>query len=37
MNNLGKEKITFKLASAVRKQEEMIILYWKNEYEVGVK
>ena len=40
MNNLGKEKIAFKIASVVtkifRKQEEIIGLYWKNECEVSV-
>jgi len=40
MNNLGKEKIAVKLASVVTKifhiQEEIISLYWKNEYEVSV-
>ena len=40
MNNLGKEEIAFKIASVVieifRKQEEIISLYWKNEYEVNV-
>jgi hypothetical protein len=40
MNNLGKEKLAFKLASVVteifHKQEEMISLYWKNVYEVSV-
>jgi hypothetical protein len=40
MNNLGKEKIAVKIASVVTKifriQEEIISLYWKNEYEVSV-
>jgi len=40
MNNLGNEKIAFKIASVVteifRRQEEIIILYWKNECEVSV-
>jgi len=40
MNNLGKEKIAFKIVSVVtkifRKQEEIIGLYWKNECEVSV-
>ena len=40
MNNLGKEKIAFKIASVVtemfHKEEEIIGLYWKNEYEVSV-
>jgi len=40
MNNLAKEKVAFKIASVVteifRKQEELIGLYWKNEYEVSV-
>jgi len=40
MNNLGKEKIAFKIASVVteifRRQEEIISLYWKNECEVSV-
>ena len=40
MNNLGKEKMAFKIASAVtkifRKQEEIISMYWKNEYKVSV-
>jgi len=40
MNNLGKEKIAFKIAIVVaeifRRQEEIISLYWKNECEVSV-
>jgi lysophospholipase L1-like esterase len=40
MNNLGTEKIAFKIASVVtkifRKQEEINGLYWKNECEVNV-
>ena len=40
MNNLGKEKIAFKIAGVVTeifcKQEEIIGLYRKNEYEVSV-
>jgi len=40
MNNLGKEKIAFKMASVVteifRRQEEIISLYWKNVCEVSV-
>ena len=39
-NNLGKEKISFKIASVVteifRKQEEIMSLYRKNEYEVSI-
>jgi len=40
INNLGKEKIAFKIASVVteifRRQEEIISLYWKNECDVSV-
>jgi len=40
VNNLGKEKIAFKIASVVteifRRQEEIISLYWKNECKVSV-
>jgi len=40
MNNLGKEKIALKMANVVTKtflkQEEIISLCWKNEYEVSL-
>ena len=40
MSNLGKEKIALKIATVVtkifHKQEEIISLYWKNDYEVSV-